>query len=332
MTIQYLATCLLLPFVAAVVKPYRFTMPKMGSPFIITIYSDDSLKAEMAATAAFKQVDTLNMIFSDYTDSSELSALNRSSGSKKYMPVSPHLYNILQQSLNAARTSKGSFDITIGPAVKLWRKARKTHTFPDSMQLREALQHCGYRYIHINRKLHGVQLQQPGMQLDLGGIAKGYAAQHVVNYLKAQGFPYTMADAGGDLATGDAPPGKQGWHIGINEPEQTEELLPGLVQLHNKAIATSGDVYQYVLHNGIKYSHIINPATGMGVTFQRNVTVIANDGATADWLATACSILPIPQAQQLIAGMPGSALLITELKDGHMIRFSSPNFKNYEAK
>lgn len=308
-------------------QPYHFTQPKMGSPFVLTIYANDSLQAASAAAAAFKQVDSLNTLFSDYLDSSELNRLSATAGQHRYVPVSPLLYDILQQSLTAARLSSGSFDITIGAVVKLWRKARKAKQLPDSLAMKQALQTTGYRYLHLDSVHHSVLLDKAGMQLDLGGIAKGYAAQYAVSFLKQQGFPFTMADAGGDLAMGNTPPGKKGWLIGINLPEQTDALLPNLLQVHNKAIATSGDVYQYILYKGKKYSHIINPKTGMGVTFQRNVTAVANDGATADWLATACSILPIPQAMQLIARIPGAALLITEERNGKLVQFPSPHFE-----
>lgn len=330
MTIRLLATLLLLPLLHAAAQPYRFTMPKMGSPFIITIYGNDSAKAASAAGAAFAQVDSLNMLFSDYADSSELNRLSNTSGSGRYVPVSPLLYDILERSVVAAKRSSGSYDITIGPVVKLWRKTKKQKTVPDSAALHAALQHCGYRFIHLNTQTHQVFLQQPGMQLDLGGIAKGYAAQYVVNYLQSLGFASVMADAGGDLAMGAPPPGHQGWHIGINLPEQTDELLPQQLQLQHQAVATSGDVYQYIAYKGKKYSHIIDPKTGMGVTFQRNVTTIAPDGATADWLATACSILSVRASMQLIAQTRGAALLITEIRAGRLVQFRSPNFKQYE--
>ena len=105
-----------------------------------------------------------------------------------------------------------------------------------------------------------------------------------------------MADASGDIVMSDAPPGKNGWTIGINLPENENELWDKKLELKNFAVSTSGDIYRYTIHNGKKYSHIIDPRTGYGVTSQRNVTVIAKDGATADWLATACSILPIKKA------------------------------------
>jgi thiamine biosynthesis lipoprotein len=166
------------------------------------------------------------------------------------------------------------------------------------------------------------------MQLDFGGIAKGYIAGWVINYLKANGIQQALADAGGDIVMSGAPLNQKGWLIGVNLPETTDQLLNKKLQLSNCSVATSGDVYQFIEYKGVKYSHIINPLTGYGVTNLRNVTIIAKTGSTADWLATACSILPIKEAKQLAISNQ-AALLITTLKNGKLVFEASPNFKNY---
>jgi thiamine biosynthesis lipoprotein len=166
------------------------------------------------------------------------------------------------------------------------------------------------------------------MQLDFGGIAKGYIAQWVINFLKANGIQQALVDAGGDIVMSGAPLNQQGWLIGVNLPETTDDLLNKKLQLSNCSVATSGDVYQFIEYKGVKYSHIINPLTGYGVTNLRNVTIVAKTGATADWLATACSILPIQEAKQLAISHQ-AALLITTLKNGKLVFEATPNFKNY---
>ena len=313
-------------------KKYVFEQPEMGSPFIISIHGDDSSAVAAAANAAFRKIDTLNTLFSDYIGSSELSRLSATAGSGKYISVSPCLMDILQRSLQASRYSNGSFDITVGPVVKIWRKARKEKIFPERDMLQKAMQAVGYKYIHLDSLHRAAWLERPGMQLDLGGIAKGYAAQAALQVIREAGFPAAMVDAGGDLMTGAAPPGRTGWRIGINLPEEQEELMPKLLLLQNRAVATSGDVYQYLEFNGRRYSHIVDPKTGLGVTLQRNVTVIARDGATADWLATACSILPLHKAFRLIKKFPDAGLLITERKKETLFLKMSKGFKNYLEK
>jgi len=310
-------------------QKYLFEQPKMGSPFTITIYGNDSMAA---SAAAFRKADTLNAVFSDYIDSSELNRLSATSGQGRYVVVSAPLFTILQRSLEAARLSKGSFDVTIGPVVKVWRQARKRKVFPNADTLKAALQKTGYRYIHLDSIHQSVWLEKPGMQLDLGGLGKGFVAQAALNLLEEYGFHAAMVNAGGKIVIGQAPPGKQGWMIGINAPGEKEQILPGLLLLQHIAIATSGDIYQYVELNGKRYSHIVDPATGIGLTRSRNVTVIAADGTDADWLATACSVLSFRASLKLIRHFPGAALFVSEIRNGKIVHKSSPHFSNYQMK
>jgi FAD:protein FMN transferase len=311
---------------------FVFEEPKMGSPFTISIYAKDSVVAAAGANAAFKKADELTNILSDYIDSSEINKLSASAGHGRYIKVSGPLFDILQRSMEAAALSDGAYDISIGPVVKLWRTARKTKIFPDKDSIRSALSKTGYRFIHLNPSNRSVLLEKEGMKLDVGGLGKGFVAAAALKVLNEYGFDCAMVNAGGKIITGKAPPGKEGWLIGINAPEQKVEILQQLLSLHETSVATSGDIYQYVELQGKKYSHIVNPKTGIGLTKSRNVTAIAKDATTADWLATACSVLSIKKSFRLIKKIPGAALLITENRDGKIYQESSPDFKNYLAK
>ncbi len=272
-------------------QKFVFEKPEMGSPFTISIFANDSAKAAQVAESAFHCADSLNTIFSDYIDSSELNRLNATSGENRYVSVSPALFDILKYSLEAAKISEGSYDITMGPVVKLWRKARKEKVLPNADSLKNAMGKVGYQYIHLDINQRSVWLEKKGMLIDLGGLGKGYVAQAALNIIQSKGFKSAMVNAGGKIAIGSAPTGRDGWRIGITVPEEKEELMPRMLLLKNTSVATSGDIYQHLDINGKRYSHIINPKTGMGITTQRNVTIIAKDGAISDWLATACSIL-----------------------------------------
>lgn len=313
-------------------KKFVFESAKMGSPFTVTICSDDSLKAAAAAEAAFKKADTLNNILSDYVDTSEINRLSATSGQGKYVKVSPELYNILSISLQAAKLSNGDFDVTIGPVVRVWRKARKTKVFPDKDSVALALQRSGYRYMHLDSVHQSVWLEKAGMQLDIGGLGKGYVAQIALDLVKDAGFPSAMVNAGGKIVIGDAPPGARGWIIGINVPGDKQAVQQQLLVLHNTSVATSGDIYQHLDFNGVRYSHIVNPKTGIGLTHSANVTAIAPGGAVADWLATACSILPPEKSMALIKKFSGGALLITQLKNEAIVRQQSKGFENFVLK
>lgn len=289
----------------------------MGSPFTLVFYTTDSARAESLAIHSFALVDSLNRVFSDYLPNSELNQLSRASDSGDWFPLSEQLSIVLQQSQQASQKSRGAFDITIGPLSHFWRKSRREKIFPAADSIRQVRQKTGFRKLMLDAKAKKAKLTHPGMQLDLGGIAKGYVAQEVIRFLQIAGVQSALADAGGDIACSNPPPGKKGWTVGINVPENEDEILPETITLSNGAVATSGDLYQFIEHGGKRYSHIIDPRTGYGVPFQRNVTVIATDGATADWLATACSILPVKESLRL-ADREKAGLLITEIRHGKL--------------
>ena len=315
------------PLLQAQTRKFSYSEMKMGSAFNLIIVSADSNKANHLARKSYELVDSLNHIFSNYDSSSELSKINASAGLLPYK-MSTAMLDLVQKSQYAYIQSKGAYDISIGPLSSLWRNARKAKLFPEASTVLATKKLVGLNQVKINKRLGTIFLPNADMQLDFGGIAKGYIAQWVINFLKANGIQQALVDAGGDIVMSGAPLNQQGWLIGVNLPETTDDLLNKKLQLSNCSVATSGDVYQFIEYKGVKYSHIINPLTGYGVTNLRNVTIIAKTGATADWLATACSILPIQEAKQLAISHQ-AALLITTLKNGKLVFEATPNFKNY---
>jgi len=315
------------PLLQAQTRKFSYSEMKMGSAFNLIIVSADSNKANHLARKSYELVDSLNHIFSNYDSSSELSKINASAGLLPYK-MSTAMLDLVQKSQYAYIQSKGAYDISIGPLSSLWRNARKAKLFPEASTVLATKKLVGLNQVKINKRLGTIFLPNANMQLDFGGIAKGYIAQWVINFLKANGIQQALVDAGGDIVMSGAPLNQQGWLIGVNLPETTDDLLNKKLQLSNCSVATSGDVFQFIEYKGVKYSHIINPLTGYGVTNLRNVTIIAKTGATADWLATACSILPIKEAKQLAISHQ-AALLITTLKNGKLVFEATPSFKNY---
>jgi thiamine biosynthesis lipoprotein len=319
---------LIFPFtVSAQLKRFQFSENKMGSPFKIIFYHTDSTEATQFAKECFLMVDSLNNIFSDYSATSEVGRLTMQPAGKDLV-VSNELFEMIVKSKQAWKKSGETFDITIGPLSQLWRKTRTENKFPGEEEIKMAKQSTGFENLQINPSLKTISFNKSGMRLDFGGIVKGYAAQKVIDYLKTKKITSALADAGGDIVISNAPPGKQGWTVAINLPEQENELWDKKLELKNCSVATSGDVYRYSVYNGKKYSHIIDPHTGYGVTSLRNVTVIAKDGATADWLATACSILPVKKALKL-AKKENAALFIATLKNEKIITYKTENFDSY---
>ncbi len=308
---------------------YTYSMQKMGSPFNLVIYADTKQIADSAAQESFKLVDSINLICSDYDSSSELFKL-RYAAVGKPIKVSSMLMELLCTSSQAYKDADGSFDITVGPLSRLWRSARKSKIFPTATAINEALKRIGFNKVQLDSGAQTITFLHPNMQLDMGAIAKGYAADKVLALLQSLGITTALVDAGGDMVAFGIPPQKKGWTIGINVPGQQEKLLERKLVLSNKAVATSGDAFQYLLHEGKKYGHIIDPRTGYGVTFQRNVTVVAPTATTADWLATACSILTLEQVK-ILAKKYKSEVLLTTLQNGRIHKLSFGKFDGYLA-
>jgi thiamine biosynthesis lipoprotein len=303
----------------------------MGSYFNLIFYARDSLQSNTMADACYSLVDSLNNIFSDYLPNSELNRLCAMAGIDSFVLLSPPLFEIFLQAEKAWQHTKGSFDITIGPLSKVWRKGRREKSFPHPDTISKATESIGWKNMVFDKDNHRVKLLHKNMQLDLGGIAAGYIAQKVAGFLTTKGIASALVDASGDIVCTNAPPGKKGWIIGINQPNETNKILAKNIELENGSISTSGDVFQFIEHKGKKYSHIIDPRTGYGVSFQRNVTVITSDGTRADWLATAFSIMPLCRVKKLAKKLNAS-FLIMQMKQGKLKQFSSTDFRNYWQK
>lgn len=316
--------------VSAQEKRFHFTENKMGSPFNIIFYHTDSSEAVEIAKKCFAIVDSLNNIYSDYAPASEISLLAENAYLKP-QSISDDLLYMLMESKNAWNKSGKVFDISIGTLTSLWRKARKEKRFPSKSEIKKAKRLTGINKLQVDTINKTVYFTSKGLRLDFGGIVKGYAAQRVIDYLTNKKITHALTDAGGDIVMSEAPPGKSGWTIGINLPLQENELWDQNLLLANYSVATSGDVYQFISHKGKKYSHIIDPRTGYGVRSQRNVTVIAKDGKKADWLATACSILPTRKALNL-AKKENAALLIAIIRKEKKVTYKTDDFDNFLQK
>jgi len=262
--------------------------PHMGTMFRIVLYADDPVKAHTAIRAAFDRVSDLDGKLSDYNPDSELNRVCTTAVNRD-VPISEDLYSVLKVSQSLADRTDGAFDVTLGPLIRVWRVARQARVLPTPDEIAGALSRSGYRKLHLGT--HTVRLDMPGMQLDLGAIAKGYAADEGLRVLREHGFLQALVAASGDIAFGDAPPGKAGWDAGVDSLNAPNGSFTEVLQLHNSAISTSGDTEQFAELGGVRYSHIVNPATGKGLTMRVGVTVIAKKGIDSDGLSTAVSVI-----------------------------------------
>ena len=276
-------------------EQFEFTERHMGTLFRVVIYADNSSKerAMAAADSAFRKAAYLNSIFSDYDPQSELSRLSANAGSGKKTVVSDPLFRILQMANSLSVQTDGAFDVTAGPYTLAWREViRGLRTnIPDPDELQAMAESVGYQHMELDSASRSVLLRRPGMRLDLGGIAKGYAADRMMNVLRSFDFQSVLIDAGGDMVAGDPPPGRNGWRISIPIYKSEDQWEPFIVEISNRALTSSGNLYQFFEQDGIRYSHIVNPKTGKGVTGNMVATVTGPSGTWVDAWATALHAL-----------------------------------------
>lgn len=312
---------------------------KFNTPIRVLFYSSNTTDASQAQKAVLNSIDKLENIFTDYGSESELRRLCANSDGKTPIQVSKPLFRVLASAKQVSENSDGAFDVTIGPVVKLWRRAIRKQELPDPELLAEARSRVGYRLIHLNPENRTVLLEKPDMRLDLGGIAKGYIIDQALAVLRQHGIDRALVDIGGDIALGSPPPGKPGWTIAI---APLDKRVPGpflvngeekkgqgafspfcRLSLSHCAVATSGDTERFVEIDGRRYSHLIDPRTGLGISDHSNVTVIASDAMTADALASAVSILGPTEGLKLIENTPHAETLI--------IRRPAEQFEEYRS-
>ncbi len=289
---------------------YQYSQIAMGVQVTITVYAPDRATAERACSAAFERIAELEQVMSDYRPDSELMRLCAQAGGAP-VRVSEELYHVLKRAVELSRRTEGAFDVTVGPLVQLWRRARRTGQFPTQQELQEAKGRVGYQKMMLNDAERTVQLLVPGMRLDLGGIAKGYALDQALQVLRRYGIRHALLEAGGDIVAGLAPPGTAGWRIEVANASPERRW----VYLALGAISSSGDTEQYVEYQGKRYSHIVDPRTGWGLTTRVAATVIARDGITSDSLATALCVLGKEQGMRLIRAVPGARAYIRQAAD-----------------
>lgn len=299
---------------------YEFQRPEMGLPFRIVLYATDAAMATNAAEAAFSRISELNSCLSDYDEQSELSRLSKLSGTNHPVAISDDLWRVLQRSVEVSRSSQGAFDITVGPLVQLWKRARRQRELPSPERLAEARARVDWRAIELDRPLppghpatrfrHTARLTIPGMRLDPGGIAKGYALGEAAVVLQNRGVTRFLVSGGGDMVAGDPPPGKSGWLVKVGVFDTTNAPQPLYISLKKFALCTSGDQFQRVEINGVRYSHIVDPRTGHALTDHGLVTMVGPDPTTTDALSKVVSVLGTKEGIASIRAHPGVECLV----------------------
>ncbi len=308
---------------------FEYERPEMGMAFRMVVYAAGQEAANAAADAAYGRIKQLNDIMSDYDPDSELSKLSASSGSGRAIPVSPDLWFVLNQAQELAKRSGGAFDVTVGPFVNLWRRARRQHQLPPPEKLQQARQAVGYQHIRLHKHDRSVELLVPNMKLDLGGIAKGYAIGEALKTLREKGVEQALVEGGGDVAVSEPPPGKKGWRFDLSSLDVTNAPADRFLSLNNCAISTSGDLYQRLEIEGKRYSHIVDPHTGIGLTDHSMVNVIALESITADSLTKVVSVLGPEKGLKFIEQIPGVSARVMRAPEGKLEIRETRGFSKY---
>lgn len=272
----------------------EFVAPHMGTLWRLVFFDDNEVRARTARDAAWSRLTELNARLSDYLDDSELSRLSRHG---RLESPSDDLRRVLTAARRLSELTDGAFDVTVGPVVRLWRGARKEKSLPDSDAIAAARALVDWRAVEVTRE--AAVFHTRGGRLDLGGIGKGFAQDEVLRLLRERhGIDAALVDAGGGVSVGAPPPGQSGWAAGLATRDETDAGVT--LGLRHQSLATSGDTHQFVEINGLRYSHIVDPATGLGLTRRVQASVVADDGAVADALATAFCVLGEEKARAFL--------------------------------
>jgi thiamine biosynthesis lipoprotein len=307
---------------------YEFARIEMAIPFRVVLYAPSSIEASNAALAAFARIHELNGILSDYDSDSELSRLSLTSGRGTEVKVSDDLWNVLWKAQEISRVSEGAFDVTVGPIVNLWRKARRENKLPPSDLLAQTLARVGYTNLVLNARAHTAKLLHAEMRLDVGGIGKGYALDQALKVLNSHGLSRALVTGGGDMAVGDPPPGKPGWRIELPPLDVTNAPPAQFLVLRRSGFATSGDLFQRLEIDGKRYSHIVDPRTGIGLTDHSLVNIVAGDATTADALSKVVSVQGPSRGFEIAEKKDAAARVIRKPRD-QIEAAETPRFRRF---
>lgn len=270
----------------------------MGTIVEIKVADKDSQKAKRAINKAFAEIEKVNSLMSTYIEESEVSILNREGEAQ----VSKETLEVIRGAVKISSLSQGAFDITVKPLLDLWKRVKSERKLPTREEIEKILPLVSFNNIEINGER--VKFKVPGMKIDLGGIAKGYAVDKATDALKKEGIGNALISAGGDIYVLGLRSNKEPWTIGIQHPRERNKILEK-IKLTNKAVTTSGDYERYFMLNRVRYSHIVNPKTGYPVSeVPSSVSIIAQNCTLADGLATACFVLGPDKGMKLIEGLP----------------------------
>lgn len=300
-------------------KEFSYSKILMGTAVEIKVMAKSEAAAKESVYAAFNEIARIEDVLSAYKPYSEISMLNKKGAEN----VSDEVIRLIKKSQYFSEISGGAFDITVLPVIKLWKYYGKTGKMPPKQKIEAAGKLMGWQDILIDEKNEKISFAKKRMEIDLGGIAKGYAVDRAVEVLKENGIKAGMVNAGGDIRCF----GKKTWRIALQNPRDEKDYIT-VLKIKDKAVTTSGDYERYFLLDKNKISHIINPLTGYSAEESISATVIAENAIDADALATAVFVQGVPKGIELIKkhAAPAECLII----DKNRKIYKTTGFDSYE--
>jgi thiamine biosynthesis lipoprotein len=319
-------------------RRYEESRLSMGCVYTIVSYGNDLARLREAAAAALDEVDRIDRLMSHYKKDSELSRVNREAA-KAPVKVDSELFDFIGECLRYGRESEGAFDITVGPLMKAWGFFRGEGRMPGEAELARAKNSVGYQHVILNQKEGTIFFDKAGVEIDLGGIAKGYAVDRAVAVLKQNGVTSALVSAGGSTTYAlGAPPGKPTWEIEVQDPVERDRIATR-VQLKDQALSVSGSYEKFFELNGMRYSHIMDPRTGLPVQGVLSVVVITGDGLSGDALDNVFYVFGVERSRASMKTFSATEIIFflpDSLKKSKMVRIrrqdkatANPKFKVY---
>jgi len=292
-------------------RQYRYVM---GTSVQVEAFGGDAVTRQSAIDEAFAAFDEVDRLMSNYRDDSELSLINRSAASVA-VGVSDPMFGVLDAARRVSAASSGAFDITVGPLVRLWGFHDKKPHIPSAAELASVRPLVDHRNVLLDAEHRTVRFARPGMELDLGGIAKGFAVEIAADVLRRRGLS-GFIDAGGNQYLLGTPPGKRRWSVGIKNPDVRGQVI-GVVETGEVSVSTSADSYNYLIADGRTYGHILDPRTLQPAGEALSVTIFSRDGTLADAMSKAVFVLGPSAGIALVDSVPDmSAVVVCRNADG----------------
>jgi len=293
---------------------YKKVLKLMGNRFEISVVADEELWANECIDEAIEEIRRIEKLLTTYDESSETNLINRNAGIEP-VKVSKEIFDLIERSKKISHITQGSFDITYGSIdKKLWNFDQSMTSLPDPETAKQSVRLINYKNVILDEEKRTVFLKEKGMRIGFGGIGKGYAADMAKILLIQKGIKSGIVNAAGDLTAWGCHPNGKPWTIGIADPQEAQHSFSHL-EITNTSIATSGNYEKFVMIGGKKYSHTINPKTGLPVSGIKSVTIISPNAEIADAMATPVMVMGIKTGLDLINQIKGLACIIVDDND-----------------